>query len=121
MTKEELIDKFGSCPGMSKSFYAELIDQDKMAKNDFFYFEQGYNLAQEAIKTQNINMGKLSTDHALKLERKNEIITQALEELCIDDCGIDLEKETKESLIEILVANDLKARAALVLCEVEDD
>lgn len=60
-------------------------------------------------------------DYVLRLEKKNKIITQALEELCIDDCGIDLEKETRESLVGMLIANDLKARAALALCEVEDD
>lgn len=52
---------------------------------------------------------------------KNKILTQVLEELCIDDCGIDLEKETKESLMEILTMNDLRARAALSLLRGEND
>lgn len=48
MNEESLIDEFGKQPRI-KMNYGELIDQDKLAGNDYYHFKLGYKLG---IKTE---------------------------------------------------------------------
>ena len=40
MNENELLNAFGNA-GLAPFDYSDLIDQDKIARNDFFYFKQG--------------------------------------------------------------------------------
>lgn len=48
MTEEQLLDVFGN-QGLAPFNLADLIDRDKLARNDYFYFKQGVEVERERI------------------------------------------------------------------------
>ena len=55
-------------------------------------------------------------DSQQELETTKKLLDEAItliEEMCVDDCGIDLAKEDKESLEAIIVGNDEKCQKFL--------
>lgn len=56
---------------------------------------------------------KRAEERIKQLEAENKKLKECLEELCIDDCGINLEILCHRDLIDILQSNDLKAQQAL--------
>ena len=77
----------------------ELIESVALATNQCpnylrdAYFRAGYHSRDEEPKTT-----KRQLEESLRL----------IEEMCIDDCGIDLAKEDRESLESIIMGNDEK-------------
>jgi nucleoside phosphorylase len=89
---EQLIELFSN-QGLSKQNLGDLIDQDKLSANDFFYFKQGYELGVES------------------LQQKNAILVEALEKIIPYTRDYrDICNEEKAELIQGLIDS---AEAAL--------
>lgn len=50
MTEQELINQFGK-EERYKGNYSDFIDQDQLARNDFFHYKKGYELGIKQLET----------------------------------------------------------------------
>ena len=75
MSEEELIDQFGKEERYSNN-YSNFIDQDALAKNDFYHYKKGYELGiKELEKTKAEHMAVRTNDFDSYFELRKELET----------------------------------------------
>lgn len=95
MREEELINHFGKEERYSNN-YSNFIDQDALAKNDFYHYKKGYELGiKELEKTKSEHMAVRTKDFDSYFELRKELETTKKQ---LDEAVVLL--EYSESVLE---------------------